>query len=145
MIRALDVDQNEILSQYDKNSNIVRTTRIDRHPTNRVAPETFVSLNVFDSLNRIVRTTDAVGQTRRVSYDSLGQVIQASDAQGPLMPDPLGLYTQGVINGDGNVSQSLRDAPTVYSRVSANCGKRARWEPLDTSNPSNSRWQDHRE
>ena len=138
MIRALDVDQNEVVSQYDSNSNIVRTTRTDRHPTGRVAPETFVALNVFDSLNRLIRTTDAVGQTRRVSLDSLGQVIQASDAQGPLTPDPLGLYTQGNINADGNVSHSVKDAlgrtlQTIRELRQNGQGGNA----LDLSNPSN--------
>ncbi len=45
-IRAEDVDGNQVFTEYDQNSNVVRTTLVEKHPTSRVPDETFVSLNV---------------------------------------------------------------------------------------------------
>ncbi|NIM11129.1 MAG: hypothetical protein GTO45_04005 [Candidatus Aminicenantes bacterium] len=108
-IRVIDPEGNETLTQYDRNSNPVRVTSIDKNPSGRVAPETFTTVNVYDSLDRLVRTTDNIGQTRRFYYDSRGLLIKTTDAQGPIIPDPLGLYTSGNINADGNAAELVHD------------------------------------
>ena len=71
--------------------------------------ESFVTINIYDALNRLIRTSDNLGHTRRLYYDSRNLVIKTSDAQGPEQPDPLGRYTAGNINADGNATQIVHD------------------------------------
>ncbi|MEW5797345.1 MAG: hypothetical protein AB1772_13450, partial [Candidatus Zixiibacteriota bacterium] len=136
-IKVVDPDGNEVQTVYDKNSNAVKVTVIEKHPTGRIAPQTFVTLNVFDSLNRLSRTTDTLGQTRRFYYDSRNLLIRSSDAQGPAIADPLGLFA-GQINADGNVSETVHDGLgrvlwTMRQLTTDGQGG----SPLDTTNPTN--------
>ena len=79
-----------------------------------------------------------LGHTRRLYYDSRNLVIKTSDAQGPEQPDPLGRYTAGNINADGNVTQIVHDGlgrsiQTIQElRLSGQGGNE-----LDLSNPGN--------
>ena len=137
-IRAIDADGNQIRAEYDGNGNPVETTRIEVHPTGRIAAETFVTRNVYDSLNRLSRTTDNLGNTRRVYYDSRNLAIKTTDAQGPQIPDPLGRYTAGPINADGNATHIVHDGlgrgiQTIRELTVAGQGG----NPLDLSNPAN--------
>jgi RHS repeat-associated protein len=135
--RSIDQEQNEVLVEFDANSNPIRVTVIEKSPSSRVAPKTFVTINVFDALNRRTRTTDNLGQTRRFFWDSRDLLIKTTDAQGGTTPDPLGLY-QGNINADGNVLEMIQDGlgrtleTRKYLRVAGQGGN-----PLDTSNSSN--------
>jgi RHS repeat-associated protein len=138
MVKAMDADGNEVASDYDKNSNIVKSTRVDKHTSGRIASETFASYHVYDSLNRLVRSTDNMGQTRRFTYDSLSRVIRATDAQGPLMPDPFGLYLQGQINGDGNVNEVIHDGLGRTLKTIRELRQNGQGSnPLDLTNASN--------
>ncbi len=138
LVKAVDAQGNEVSRVYDANSNVIKVTATERHANNRVPAQTFTTLNVFDSLNRLVRTTDNLGQTRRIYYDSRNLAIRTTDAQGHLVADPLGLFT-GQINTDGNAAEIIHDGlgralTTIRDLTSQAQGG----NPLDTSNPSNS-------
>ncbi|WP_372371342.1 RHS repeat-associated core domain-containing protein [Candidatus Uabimicrobium sp. HlEnr_7] len=136
-IQVIDAENNEQLIEYDKNSNPIRITSIDVNPTGRVTNETFTNINVYDSLNRIARTTDNIGQTNYFTYSSRNLLIRTADAQGPQIADPLGLFA-GNINDEGNISETKYDglARAFESirelRIDGEGGN-----PLDLSNPSN--------
>jgi RHS repeat-associated protein len=149
VIRQVDPEQNESLMTYDDNSNVVRVVEIDvtqpadvqagRVPNLR---ETFTTINVYDSLNRLIRTTDNLGQTTRTHYDSRNNLIFTSDAQhsansADLIADPLGLAATR-INRAGNTMEFFFDginrklADVRVLRVDGQ-GR----NPIDTSNPAN--------
>ena len=97
-----------------------------------------MTINIFDSLNRLARTTDNLGHTRRIDYDSRNLAIKTSDAQGTEIPDPLGRYTAGPINAAGNVTEIVHDGlgRSIHSiRVLRQDGQGG--NPLDLSNPAN--------
>ncbi|MEZ0229097.1 MAG: hypothetical protein ACAI25_10770, partial [Planctomycetota bacterium] len=87
---------------FDKGSNPTRVRSTERSPEGLVPNEIFDTLYVWDSLDRLARITDNAGQTARLTYDSRGNRILTEDAVGPLVADPLGLYTSGQINSTGN-------------------------------------------
>jgi RHS repeat-associated protein len=143
-IRQIDPEENEVLTTYDDDNNAVKIEQVEITQRNDVdagkAPdltETFTTIRVYDSLNRLIRTTDNLGQTTRYQYDSRNNLILRSDAQGPLIPDSLGLFA-GTINANGNTTSDLYDginrpiAEVMDLRVN---GQGSR--PIDTSNPAN--------
>jgi YD repeat-containing protein len=95
--------------EYDANGNVVR--RVDTHtnPDGLVAPANETHLYVYDALNRQVRATDALGQTQYTEFDSRNNPVATYDARGPLLADPLGLYTASDINDRGNVVRYAYD------------------------------------
>ena len=136
-IRLVDAENNEALTEYDKNSNPIRLTTIARNPSGRIPQESFTTLAVYDSLDRAVRITDNLGHTRRMSHDSRDMVIRTSDAQGAGIPDPLGLFAES-INDNGNITHIVHDglARTLQTiRELATSGQGG--NPLDLSNPNN--------
>jgi YD repeat-containing protein len=104
VIREIDPELNEVLYTYDDNNNPVKVVEIEITQRSDVAAgkvpdlkETFTTINVYDSLNRLIRTTDNLGQTTRYHYDSRNNLIFTSDAQhskelADLIADPLGLF-----------------------------------------------------
>ena len=137
-IKVIDAGGNQALSEYDQNGNLRQATLTEIHSQGRIAVESFVTINIYDALNRLLRTSDNLGHTRRLYYDSRNLVIKTSDAQGPEQPDPLGRYTAGNINADGNVTQIVHDGlgrsiQTIRElRLSGQGGNE-----LDLSNPGN--------
>ena len=134
----INAEGSEVTRIYDNNSNAIKTTLVEVHATGRIAAETFVGYNVFDALNRLSRTTNNLGQTRRLYYDSRNLAIKTSDAQGPETPDPLGIYPAGNINSDGNISHIIHDGlgrslRTIQELTVSGQGG----NPIDQSNPSN--------
>jgi len=103
VIRHVDPEMNEVLTTYDDNGNTVRIEEID--VTQRIAlasdtapdlTERFVSHYTYDSVNRLIRVVDNLGQTTRYHYDSRDNLITTTDAENSgfesdLLPDPLGL------------------------------------------------------
>jgi RHS repeat-associated protein len=158
VIREIDPELNEVLYTYDDNNNTVKVVEIEITQRSDVAAgkvpdlkETFTTINVYDSLNRLIRTTDNLGQTSRNHYDSRDNLIFTSDAQhskdnADLIADPLGLFpsagqdSRGVtrINKPGNTMEYLYDginrkiSEVRHLRVDGQ-GK----NPIDTSNPAN--------
>jgi RHS repeat-associated protein len=158
VIREIDPELNEVLSTYDDNNNTVKVVEIEITQRSDVAAgkvpdlkETFTTLNVYDSLDRLIRTTDNLGQITRNHYDSRNNLIFTSDAQhskdnAELIADPLGLFpsdgqdSRGVtrINKPGNTMEYFYDginrkiSEVRHLRVDGQ-GK----NPIDTSNPAN--------
>jgi YD repeat-containing protein len=105
LIERIDPGMNRVQYSYDDNSNVVKIVEVDVTPPDDVrtgkAPdlrEVFTTINVYDSLNRLIRTTDNIGQTTRHHYDSRNNLILTSDAQhssnpADLILDPLGLFS----------------------------------------------------
>ncbi|HKQ04702.1 MAG TPA: RHS repeat-associated core domain-containing protein [Blastocatellia bacterium] len=154
-ISEVDPEGNEVAREYDGDSNAM--TVIEREYTQRQdvaahrAPalqETFTTINVYDRLNRLIRTTDNLGQTIRYQYDSRDNLIQRSDAQhsrddAQLIADPLGRFPVAgqlvsKINQPGNTTDYFYDgmnrkiAEVRQLRVGGQGGG-----ALDTSNAAN--------
>ncbi|HXF05615.1 MAG TPA: DUF6531 domain-containing protein, partial [Blastocatellia bacterium] len=158
VIREIDPEGNEVRYTYDDDNNRTKIVEIEITQRDDVAAgkvpdlrETFTTLNVYDSLNRLIRTTDNIGQTTRYHYDSRDNLIFTADAQhskedADLIADPLGLFpavgqdSRGVtrINKPGNTMEYFYDginrkiAEVRHLRVDGQ-GK----NPIDTSNPAN--------
>ena len=138
VIRATDPEGNSIESQYDANSNVISMARIDVNPSARVVDETFTTINQYDSLNRLIRTTNNIGQTHRFIYDSRNLLIETTDAIGSLITDPDSLFA-GDINDDGNLTTMVHDGlgrlvETVRELRVDGQGQNV----IDTSNTANS-------
>lgn len=112
LIETVDAAGNSVTTDFDANSNPIRVVTREVAGDGAVAEEVFTQLRVFDQLNRLVRDTDNAGQTTRYQHDSRDNVVAVSDAQGPALVDPLGLYPDravdprgiATINGPGNRS-----------------------------------------
>jgi RHS repeat-associated protein len=112
---------NEVRSFYDGASNLIRTQEFERTPAavphgptydQSFDAEIYLTDFVYDAVGRLVRVTDPVGQTSRLVFDSRSNLIAATDAKGPLIPDPLSLRGAGpgaTINDHGNVSRVFYD------------------------------------
>jgi YD repeat-containing protein len=123
---------------YDADGNLVRQSDILSNPHGKVPPQVVTRLMVYDRLNRRVRETDHDGHTRYTEFDSRNNQVGAYDARGPLMPDPLGLYTSGDINDRGNATRHAYDGlgrpwqQTIELTVTGEGGA-----PLNTTNTYN--------
>lgn len=95
--------------EYDRNDNLVRRLDTQTNPQGLVPPAQMSMIYVYDPLNRLVRLTDSLGQTRYSEYDSRDNVVSAYDARGALIPDPLGIYVAGNINDRGNATRFAYD------------------------------------
>lgn len=106
-IHAEDALNNELLYEYDKNSNVTKTTSLERRGDNLAfTPETFISRNRYDSLDRVILAVDNLNQASRFAYDSRNNVTQTGDAQGPVtVNDP----QFGLINATGNTTRYFYD------------------------------------
>ncbi|MBI4470144.1 MAG: hypothetical protein HY650_12565, partial [Acidobacteria bacterium] len=159
VIEQIDPEQNRMKYAYDDKNNVVQVIQHEITPREDVragkAPdlkETFTTINVFDSLDRLIRATSNVGQTRRHSYDSRDNLILTSDAQqssnaADLIADPLGLFPPETrdpglattINRSGNTMSYLYDG--LNRRIAEVRSLRRDGQgnqPLDTGNPANS-------
>jgi RHS repeat-associated protein len=149
-IEQRDPEGNRVLTSYDDDGNATQFTQIEVTQSGHVPTiqETFVTINVYDALNRLIRTTDNIGQTSRSHYDSRSNLVYTSDAQhsqnpSDLIADPLGLYpvpgqSEPHINLPGNTvayvydGQSRQIAEVRHLRVDGQ-GANA----IDTGNPAN--------
>jgi RHS repeat-associated protein len=159
VIEQIDPEENRVQFVYDDDNNVVKTIQTD--VTSRDAmtagnvpdlTETFISINVYDSLNRLIRTTDNLGNTRRYQYDSRGNMIFQTEAQysldpADLIPDPLGLFPdpqsairnpQSAINRPGNTMAYFYDGLNrLLSEVCDGHVDGQGKHPIDRSNPAN--------
>ncbi|MBI4092754.1 MAG: RHS repeat-associated core domain-containing protein, partial [Candidatus Kerfeldbacteria bacterium] len=140
--------QNETLTTYDDNSNVLKSVTIERSPTT-AADETFASVTLYDAVNRPIRQTNNFGNTTRTKYDSRNNPVFTSDARGAAVTDPIsnvayrfpyssspGGVTQ--INADGNTTNLTYDGlnrvvKTVRDLRVGGIGSGA----IDTSNTHN--------
>ncbi len=138
VIHTIDAEQNEVLTGYDDNANAVRAENVEKHPEGTVATQTFVTLAVFDSLNRATEAITNLGHTHRVGYDSRDNPVSSSDAQGP--PSGVFAFTTASVekNLPGNTARTFYDGlgRVVKSERDLRVGGQGQ-NPIDTSNPSN--------
>jgi RHS repeat-associated protein len=84
LVLVTDALSNTTAYSLDGIGNVVQTIATERQPDALLPAETFTTTNGFDALNRLVETTDSLGQTSRYAYDSHDNVVFMSDANGPL-------------------------------------------------------------
>ena len=128
---------NETLYAYDGNDNVVERTEIHVSPEGLGPPATLVTFHVYDAVNRPVRETDPMGHTRYMEYDSRNNLVSSYDERGAPMPDPLGLYTNGFINGFGNPVRHAYDGMSRpwFKQIELHVNGMGQ-APIDTSNPN---------
>ena len=152
VLRQIDPELNETLYTYDDNNNLVKLVEVEITARDDVRAgkvpdlrETFTTINVYDSLNRLIRTTDNLGQTTRYHYDSRDNLVSTSDAQhsqdaADLIPDALGLFSNPplTINRPGNTVEYFYDG--INRKISEVRPLRVDGQGkngIDSSNPAN--------
>jgi RHS repeat-associated protein len=157
IVVANDPEGNVTNLSYDDDDNLVRMTFLEVTQQDAVEAgrlpdlhEAFTVINVYDSLNRLIRSTDPIGQTTRYQYDSRHNIVRISDAQhsadpGDLIDDPLGLFPLAPsqlgptkINRPGNTIELFHDGanrPIAEVRRLRRNGQGR--NPVDLTNPSN--------
>jgi RHS repeat-associated protein len=76
-----DAAGNTVSLEYDASSNVVRRIETDRSDLG-LDDETFVTIQEFDGLDRLVRRTDNAGNVDALAYDSRGNKVRHTDARG---------------------------------------------------------------
>jgi RHS repeat-associated protein len=111
VIQTLDPEGNSVEMAYDDNGNVIEIRETDVSQVPGVAYEVFLTTDYYDSLGRVRRTVDNLGGTFRYRYDSRGNLVVVSDAQGPLHGDVIqrrafsaGTLTVNEINDPGNAT-----------------------------------------
>jgi len=99
----------QIVTDFDGNGNPIRVSETIVSDTGTLPPKVLTQLRVYDAVNRLVRDTNAAGRTSYVEYDSRNNVVSNYDMRGPMLADPLALYTIGEINGRGNATRYVYD------------------------------------
>ncbi len=115
VIKAVDAEGNTVEWAYDANANVIEKQRTDVAQVPGVPNEVFLTTNFYDSLDRLQRTVDNVGQTFDYRYDSRDNLVATADAEGPVGPAigrrafPGGARARNVTNGFGNVTRYAHD------------------------------------
>ncbi|MEK7827156.1 MAG: hypothetical protein AAB299_05405, partial [Thermodesulfobacteriota bacterium] len=139
VIVQIDPEGNRVDFTYDENNNVTKVveTEVTQEGNSPSLTEKFTTINVYDALDRLVRKTDNIGQTRRFGYDSRNNQIFFSDAQGKKAKDKEKLF-KGFINEDGNTIHSYYDGANRKIREERDLRKGGTGkEAIDTSNPYN--------
>ena len=79
VVQVKDQLSSTIFYAYDADSNVIRTTELDRSDDGSTV-ETYHTEAFYDALNRQIATVSHLGNTRRLLYDSRDNVVQVSDA-----------------------------------------------------------------
>ena len=136
VVESVDAAGNRTEAIYDAGHNLVLLRERERSAL--VPEETYLTRLQYDFLDRMTRTTDPLGQTERFAYDSRGNLVAQSDAEGPLLAaDPDGLFP-GPINGPGNTTTRFYDALSRPTRQVVDLRQGGRGDgALDLGNPFN--------
>ena len=115
-IMTLDPEGNTVEFAYDDNNNLIETRETDVPQVAGVEYEIFLTTYFYDSLNRLQRTVDNIGQAMFYRYDSRDNLVAMADAQGPLIGETIdrrafsgGALTVNDINEFGNVTRYFYD------------------------------------
>jgi len=115
-IEAIDPAGNRVETAYDDNHNVIETRETDVAQVPGVADEAFLTTYFYDSLDRVQRKTDNIGQTMFYRYDSRDNLVAMADAQGPWATAPItrrafpdGPLTENATNEFGNVTRYTYD------------------------------------
>ncbi|MGQ0444903.1 MAG: RHS repeat domain-containing protein, partial [Beijerinckiaceae bacterium] len=113
--KTVDPESNSVEMAYDDNNNIIERKETDVSQVAGII-EIFLATNFYDSLNRIQRSVDNIGQTMDYRYDSRDNPVAMADAQGPLSGASIarraftgGALTVNTINDFGNVTRYFYD------------------------------------
>ncbi len=79
VFKVIDHLTNEVEYAYDANSNVTTETRRDISTDLGTPVETYVTLNEYDGLDRLKKTTDPAGSVREFLYDSRDNLVKTSD------------------------------------------------------------------
>jgi RHS repeat-associated protein len=88
LTRTIDNLGNEIRNEYDENGNVTKVIEIEKELDDsgaEVRREVFVTVNEYDELNRLTKTTDNLGNTTQNWYDSRGNVVKIKDPLGNII------------------------------------------------------------
>lgn len=114
--RVIDAEGNSVEMAYDDVGNVIETRTTDVSQAHGVRDEVFLTTYFYDSLNRLQRLVDNVGQTSEYRYDSRNNLVTLTDAQGPLTGASIarrafsgGALTTNAINDSGNVTRYFYD------------------------------------
>jgi YD repeat-containing protein len=115
-IKTTDAEGNMVEFAYDDNNNLIETKETDVSQIMGIADEVFLTTYFYDSLNRLQRTVDNIGQAMYYRYDSRDNLVAIADAQGPVTGATIdrrafsdGALTVNAINDFGNVTQYFYD------------------------------------
>jgi RHS repeat-associated protein len=115
VIRTVDPEGNTVETAYDDNYNVIETRETDVSQVAGVANELFVTTYFYDSLDRLQRRVDNIGQTFDYRYDSRNNLVAMADAQGPAGSTITrrafmsGALTSNTTNNFGNVTLYVYD------------------------------------
>jgi RHS repeat-associated protein len=116
VIKTVDPEGNIVETAYDGNSNVIETAQMDLAQVAGVNAEVFLTTSFWDSLNRLQRRVDNLGQTMDYRYDSRNNLVAMADADGPLNGATInrrafagGVLTVNSINDFGNVTLYFYD------------------------------------
>lgn len=82
LVTVTDPLGNKTLIQYDAHNNVIRTDQMDRvlaADGTEIGQRFFASSSTYDELDRLSSSTDSLGNTRRVFYDSRGNAVRQID------------------------------------------------------------------
>ena len=129
LVKTLDPEGNTVENAYGDNDNLIETREVDASQIPGVAEEVFLTTFFYDSLDRLRRSVDNIGQATDYSYDSRNNLVAMADALGPEGPATArrafkgGALTENTTNLFGNV--------TLYSHDGLN--RRTRQEVILTA------------
>lgn len=82
LVRAVDPAENENVFVPDANGNVVTIRQTEQDPSLLGGRRTFVTRQVFDALNRLVKTIDPGQHERLFDYDSRDNMVSSVDGRG---------------------------------------------------------------
>ena len=100
VLTVTDAKSNTVTYDYDKNSNVTSILEVDKSDLGN-ADQEFTTTNEYDNLDRLITTTDNVGNANQFEYDSRDNQTFTTDA---LLHE-----TRYVYDGINRLTSSIRD------------------------------------
>ncbi|MFQ5502336.1 MAG: DUF6531 domain-containing protein, partial [Phycisphaerae bacterium] len=110
VLTVTDAKSNTSTRAYDANSNVISITEVEK--SDLLNPdESFITTYAYDNLDRLIRTTDNVGNTHESAYDSRNNRTQSIDS--------LGNETRSVYDGINRLIKTVRDMDGLGADITA--------------------------
>ncbi len=116
VILTEDPEGNTVEYAYDDNNNLIETKETDVSQIGGIEDQVFLTTYFYDSLNRLQRSVDNIGQAMFYRYDSRDNLVAMADALGPVTGETIdrrafadGALTVNAINDFGNVTRYFYD------------------------------------
>ncbi len=87
---------NEIQSHYDTHSNLIRRDRIEIDVNSPTGRRVFSNSFTYDELDRMVSSTDSLGNVTRYFYDSRGNQVRRIDPLGNVVTTEYDIYNRSI-------------------------------------------------